>query len=240
MRIYTLLGCTALVFAMPVAAQTGPYAALRLGTNSLSDVEVTYTDAGGTFGGTGTTDTAEGEVGFKNAISFGGALGYDTGMLRIDLEVDYARNKADELSIDSINGTAITLDADDREAVCDYLEADSCGGSGNSFAIDGSRARQLTALANVWFDIPAGAGFSPYVGGGLGVIGYELDGEGKAQFGYQVGAGVSFDVDPSVALTADIRHRRAKGTTIDYGDGAGLEIGRVRSTSLLAGVRFTF
>lgn len=237
----------AAIVATPAAAQDaadnrGVYVALHGGVASVNDVDITYLDQGGTFGGTGTTDTADFKAEFKNAFGFGGAIGYDFGLIRADVEIDYARNRAKALTLKSINGSAVTLTDADRADVCAYLEADSCGGSGNTFNYEGSRVRQLSALANLWVDVPTGSIVTPYVGGGLGVAGYEVDGEGKARFAWQLGAGVSVDVTPSVSLTADFRHRQTNGATItdeDFAD-VGVEIGKVKTNTFSAGVRFRF
>ncbi|MDC9824029.1 outer membrane beta-barrel protein [Devosia sp. ZB163] len=95
---------------------------------------------------------------------------------------------------------------------------------GPAAPVDGSVALPLTdgsasttyLLGNVWFDIDTGAGFTPYVGAGVGVgfvsadavIGaplnasVDLSGWGLA---YQVGAGVKIDVADNIALDLGYR-----------------------------------
>lgn len=73
-------------------------------------------------------------------------------------------------------------------------------------------------MGNLWFDLDTGSGFTPYVGGGLGV-GYvaatndslllDVNGIGLA---YQVGAGVKFDVADNIAVDLGYRF---KGFTTD-------------------------
>ena len=221
------------------AQPTGFYGALNVGIANLNDADVTYYDDGGTFGGTGTQDTFDGTFGFKNAATFGGTLGYDFGPVRSDIEITYARNKARSFTINRVNGQAVTLDAGDRADVCDYLEADTCGGSGNTFQFDGSRARQLNALANVWVDLPLGR-VVPYAGGGVGIAGFEVDGEGKGKFAWQLGAGAAYHVAPAVAVTADFRHRQTGSTTIEFDNVSGLRLGKLKTDAFTVGLRAYF
>lgn len=246
-----LLATAALLGALPAPAafaqdapsdQRGAYVSFHAGIANVNDVDIDYFDEGGTFGGTGAQDSAEFSVDLKSAFNIAGAIGYDFGIVRADIELAYSRNEVKSLTLEGINGSPATLSSADRAEVCDYLETDGCGGSGNSFEFDGGKLRQLSALANLWADIPTGSVVIPYVGGGIGVGGYELDGEGKARFAWQIGAGASVAVSPSVALTLDYRHRQIGGGTIedDEFEGAGVRIGKVRSNIFTAGLRFVF
>jgi opacity protein-like surface antigen len=218
----------------------GFYGGLNVGVAGINDVDVTYYDAGGTFGGTGPQDTFGGTFGEKSAATFGGTLGYDFGMLRTDLEISYARNRINSFTVVNVNGAPITLTPADRQDVCDYLELDTCGGSGNTFAIDGGGLRQLNGMANLWFDLPVGGGLVPYAGGGVGISGLEVDGEGKARFAWQLGAGAAFHLNPRLAVTADFRHREASSTTVEYDAASGLRISKLRTNSLTLGLRAYF
>ena len=100
--------------------------------------------------------------------------------------------------------------------------------------------RQLSALGNVWVDLPIGKVVTPYAGGGIGVAGFELEGEGKARFAWQLGAGVHIAVSRNVGITLDYRHRQAKGSRIAYDTVSGFDIGKIRTNSFGAGLRFTF
>ncbi len=222
------------------ANNTGFYVSANVGSSSLSDPEVTYYDVGGTFGGTGATDTATAKLDTKSAVTFGGAIGYDFGMIRSDVELQYSRHAIDSITFVSLNGTPTTLSAADRADVCAYLEVTSCGGSGNTFTVPGSRVRQLSALANVWIDLPLGKSIVPYAGGGLGISGFEVDGEGKGKFAWQLGAGVAFNLSSSIALTADYRHREVSNTEVPFDSSSGFRVGKLKTDSLQAGVRLMF
>jgi opacity protein-like surface antigen len=221
-------------------ADQGFYAGVNAGVAMLGDAHVTYYDAGGTFGGSGSTDTASGTFDVKSAATFGGVVGYDFGTIRADLEVNYSRHKIRSLTLNQLNGAPVTLSAADRQDVCDYLEADSCGGSGNTFNIGGSRIRELSAMGNLWLDLPISDRIVPYAGGGIGVGGFEVDGDGKAKFAWQLGAGAALKLSRHVWLTADYRHREVARTTVDWDATSGFMLGKLKTDSLTAGLRFRF
>ncbi|WP_158703115.1 outer membrane protein [Allosphingosinicella vermicomposti] len=233
--------------AAPVAAQNsepndgrGFYVAAGIGIASVQDTDAVIYDDGGTFGGTGETDTASATYGFKNAAALRGTLGYDFGMFRGDLEIDYSRNKVTALTLNAINGTDVTIDEEEGEEICDYLEIEGCSVSGNTIRYDGGRVRQLSALANVWVDVPLGGSITPYAGGGLGISGFEVDGEGKARFAWQLGAGAAFNLTSSIAITADYRHRQAKRAEITWDDVSGMTVAKVKTNTFALGLRATF
>lgn len=232
------------LISAPARAESGDdqgfYIGLDIGSASLKDPAITYYDVGGTFGGTGTRDTASATLDTKSALTIGGTLGYDFGPVRSDIEIDYSRHKIDSLTFVAINGAPRTLVAADRTDVCDFLEADTCGGSGNTFVFAGSRVRQLSVMGNLWLDIPVGGSFVPYVGGGVGIAGFEVDGEGKGKFAWQLGAGAAIKVSSGTALTIDYRHRQTSATTIEYDSASGYNIGKLKTDGITAGVRFTF
>lgn len=242
---FKIIAATALSTGVATAAQaqaddTGVYMSLNVGSAKLSDPTVTYYDVGGTFGGTGATDTASAKLDTKSAVTFGGALGYDFGTVRTDIEVQYARHNIASLTVLSLNGSAVTLTPAERTDVCDYLEATACGGSGNTFTVAGSRARQLSAMGNLWLDLPVSAGVVPYVGGGVGISGFEVDGEGKGKLAWQLGAGVAFNVSPGIALTADYRHRQVGATEVPYDSVSGFRVTSLKTDSFQAGFRVKF
>lgn len=214
--------------AQDTAQDTGMYFQLNAGIAKVEEAEVTFFDGG---------DTYETSADFDNAFAFGGALGYDFGTVRAELQVDYNRNDIDGLTLERFNGAAVTLTPADIADICDYLEADNCSGSGNTIRVEGSRARQLSALANVWFDIPVGDSVVPYIGGGAGIGGFEVDGEGKAGFAWQLGAGVGFDLSESIVVSLDYRRRQVKGGDTDDGFS---RVGNIKTNFVSAGLRFRF
>jgi opacity protein-like surface antigen len=242
----TLLGSIVAITISPAIAQAdddkGLYGSLNFGAANVSDVEIQIYDADGEFDtADGVQDTIDTAYDLKSASSLGGSLGYDFGAIRGELEVNYARNKVRGISISKVNGTAVTLTAGDEVDFCDYAEIDNCTLSGNTVGFaNGPRLRQLNAMANIWYDIPVGGKIEPYIGGGLGIAGFEVDGEGKSHFAWQLGAGVAYNISPSFALTADIRHSEAGKTSIAYDANSGFRVGKIKTTSYGLGLRVRF
>lgn len=244
--------------SMPAMAQAkGFYGSLSIGGVSVNDVNTTiFAPAGeiiapesegeGEFALAASipagSDTVSGKYDLKTSAIVSGSLGYDWGMFRTDLEVSYARSRVRAFTVGEINGSPVTLSEADAEDICFYSEIDDCSVSGNRVAFGGGpKLRQLNAMANVWVDIPLGGelGLEPYVGGGLGVAGFELEGEGKAKFAWQVGGGLAYKLSPAFAITADLRYREADGATINDA-GYGFAIDKIKSFSYGLGLRATF
>lgn len=237
---YLAAGCVAAAFSGTAYAQdgTGVYIEPHVGIASVAETDLQYYDAGGTFGGSGATDTVDARVELDDAFIFGGTLGYDFGIIRADLEVAYSKNEIKALSIDSVNGTPVTLDAADADEICDYLEVSSCSVSGNTISYDGGGIRQASAMANIWLDIPVGGTITPYIGAGAGIAGFETDGEGKAKFAWQLGAGVAFNLSETLSITANYRHREVSRTTIEYDEFSGFNVGKIKTDIFTVGIRF--
>lgn len=217
--------------AQDAEADTGFYAGANVGVSMLSDVDVDIYDAVDTVGTTFDN---------KSAVTFGGVVGYDFGMIRADVEAQYSRHKVKSLTVNTLNGSAVTFDPLDRADFClAVIEDPACAGSGNTFELDGSRIRELSAMGNLWVDLPLGA-ITPYAGGGVGVAGYEIDGEGKAKFAWQLGAGAAFKLSDALELTADYRHRQIGHTDVAFDASSGFRVGKLKTDSLTAGVRFRF
>lgn len=240
----TTLGLAA-AYAAPAAAQTAPtddrrgaYIGLQAGIAKTSDVDLSYYDVGGTFGGTGTTDTAAFRADVKSAFAVAGVVGYDFGMIRADVQVDYTRAKIDSLTLRSVNGAAVPASA--LTGACAYLELSPCTVSGSTIRGGNSKLRQASALANLWLDVPTGSVVTPYLGGGAGIGGYEVDGEGKARFAWQLGAGLAVSLSPAVKLTGDFRHRQIGGARIPDEQNSGTIVGKVKANTFTAGLRFGF
>ncbi|MBL8594250.1 MAG: porin family protein [Devosia sp.] len=116
-----------------------------------------------------------------------------------------------------------------------------------SIDLDGT-VTTVGLLGNLWVDFDTGSGFTPYIGGGLGV-GYvhaespgagpvaplDADGVGLA---YQLGAGVQVDVADNIAL--DLGYRW-KGVSAEIsGDGTEDVVAHVGSHVVQVGLTFGF
>lgn len=221
--------------AMPAVAHAddtrGVYIAANVGSASMNDVELQYYEDGDEL------DT-RGDV--KSALAYGGAIGYDFGLIRAEIEGSYARHKVKSLTVTGLNGTAFgDLDDETQFEVCDYLEVDSCPTSGQ-FGTDGVKIRQAYGLANLWVDVPVGDTIAPYVGGGIGIGGYEVDGEGKGKMAWQLGAGVAFRITGKTYITADYRHRQIGDTTIVWDEASGINVSKIKSDVFGVGARVGF
>lgn len=184
-----------------------------------------------------------------HAFEFGGALGYDFGLIRTEIELAYSRARNNSLTLETVGGAAVPanalqdlVDAGIDTDVIDLTEVTNVQVSGNTVKYDnGSKLRRLSALANVWLDIPVGEiGISPYVGGGIGIQGSEIEGEGKATFAWQLGAGIAVPVGSSFAITADYRYRQQSGYTLNEDGFDYARIGKAKSSSFLLGLRAYF
>ncbi len=241
-KLILMVGAAGALFAAPaLAEERGAYVSVSAGLASVKDTDIRYYDVGGTFGGAGATDSVQTSVELKDSTAFAGALGYDFGSLRAEVEVGYNRNELEAITIKSVNGAPVTLTPADAADICLYLDVSGCNASGNRIAFsDGGKVRQLSAMANLWFERPITPRLTPYVGGGAGFVGFEADGEGDVTFAWQLGAGVAFQASPSLAITADYRYRSADGKDIGFDASSGFEIGKMETSTLSAGLRFTF
>lgn len=123
------------------------------------------------------------------------------------------------------------------------------GASEGPFSIDlDGTVTTVGLLGNLWVDFDTGSGFTPYIGGGLGV-GYihaespgagpvsplDADGVGLA---YQLGAGVQVDVADNIAL--DLGYRW-KGVSAEIsGDGTEDVVAHAGSHVVQVGLTFGF
>ncbi len=98
------------------------------------------------------TATSEYDAGFKIAGMVGHRLG---GGLRVEGEVFFSRARVDKQTYGNIVSAGMSIPIEVATPV-----------SGN--------AEQIGAFANVWFDIPTGSDWVPYIGGGAGFIRTDL------------------------------------------------------------------
>lgn len=239
----------------PAAAQAGVYVSVNAGGASPADVgAVVYAPSGAIFGegavvttaavaAPGGSDSIEGEFDLKPAVQISGAIGYDFGLVRAEAEVAYSRHSVQALNVTQLTGFggSTTTDLQDGASdACAYLGVDTCPASGNSIAYSGQKIRQLAGMANVWVDLPIGWPIEPYVGGGIGVVGLENDGEARSAFAWQIGGGLAYKLAGGLALTADVRYRSVNEIKFDFGGGEGLNFGRLKTTTYGVGLRYSF
>lgn len=148
------------------------------------------------------------------------AIGMKRGMMRYELEG--VRSEAD-VKAHTVNGV-------------------SAGGGGKT---------ELTAaMANVYVDLGQYGGFKPYVGGGAGYArvgfkGYDTPGTGEFLddnddvLAYQGMAGVSYDLNPCWALTAEYRYIGTNDAEVTTTAGTNTSMS-YDSNNVLIGARYTF
>ncbi|WP_026480630.1 outer membrane protein [Ahrensia sp. 13_GOM-1096m] len=145
------------------------------------------------------------------AFSLGGGIGYQANSyLRTDLTVDY--------DFDS-DFTGVTRG--------------SCGRGANCISTDKSTFSALTVMANAYIDLGTYAGFTPYVGAGIGGANVKWGalkntacdaanptncdptvthgGSSSWRFAYALMAGFSYDISHKLALDLGYRYKKIEG-----------------------------
>jgi opacity protein-like surface antigen len=106
----------------------------------------------------------------------------------------------------------------------------------------------LFVLANLWFDIPVGDVFRPYVGGGIGFGRLDADLDTAAgtfvddsdwAFAYQLGAGVAFGFAENIAFDVGYRFKGIANADLETTAGGDAEAD-YHSHNIIAGVRIGF
>jgi opacity protein-like surface antigen len=128
---------------------------------------------------------------FDTGMSYGGAVGYDFGAIRVEGELSHMSS---DLKDDGYEADAGLVQTGDMSATA--------------------------LMANAWYDIDTGTKFTPYVGGGIGVAkvkgnssrDYEADEQipdghnltyasfSNTEFAYQVGAGVDYSLTEDMTV----------------------------------------
>jgi opacity protein-like surface antigen len=134
------------------------------------------------------------DTGFIVGGAIGASLGQYMKGLRVEAEVAYRQNEVGGLWTSSTG--AGNLDYDHSS---------------------------LSVMANVWYDIPLGGGFSPYVGGGIGWADAEADGRYNVTtlgvttttvpfsfsddgFAWQLGIGLNYQAAPNIQVGIGYRY----------------------------------
>lgn len=208
----------------PVADSSSFYVSLFGGASFLNDVDAVQH-----------YDSPSPDYDYTLDTKMGYILGGTIGMrvwdpLRAEVEVSYARWKADSYSGQNDDG-------------------------GDKFSGDASGHVSATyLLGNLWYDIDTGTSFTPYVGGGAGVAWVDAStqfddsddygyNDGEVGFAFQAGAGVTFDLTENIALDVGYRFKGILGVDFDARDSSDTEPyehGDLYSHNVQAGVIFKF
>jgi opacity protein-like surface antigen len=120
-------------------------------------------------------------------------------------------------------------------------DVDKFTGPGFSFSGAGSDARVMSFMANAYYDFKTNSPFTPYIGGGLGLLNGEFKDvdfgfkEDDTVLGYQFAVGAAYNFNKNVAF--DLSYR-LQGAASDF-EVAGFEIPYM-SSNIMAGVRYSF
>ena len=120
-------------------------------------------------------------------------------------------------------------------------DVDKFTGPGFSVSGDGSDARVMSYMANVYYDIKTQSPFTPYVGAGLGLLNGEFKDvdfgfkDDDTVFGYQFTVGAAYNLNKNIAFDLSYRFQ---GAAFDF-KVADFEIPYM-SSNILAGLRYNF
>ena len=169
-----------------------------------------------------TVDGAESDWAYDFGYTFGGAVGYDFGDFRVDVEVGYL----------SVGGDLTLAGVKDDKA-------------------DNLTLAVVAGTANAWYDIDTGTPFTPYVGAGAGGANVsatikdtpEYKGTGWA-FAYLGGAGVTYAITPQIEIDLGYRLLGALGVEVKHANYVpDLDVSftpSIMTHRLALGVRFAF
>ena len=159
------------------------------------------------------------EVEFDTGIHLGAALGYDFGTVRVEAEFGYRSHEYEEMRNIKLNGTPVADVSADGD-----LDA-------------------YTVLVNGFYDVDTGTRWTPYLGGGVGLVvldvrdlfvaGIVRGSDDDTVFAYQAAGGLGYDL--SDRFVADLSYRFVGTSDPDF---PGSEA--VHSHSLLAAIRYSF
>jgi opacity protein-like surface antigen len=125
-------------------------------------------------------------------------------------------------------------------------DLDNFSGSGLNLPLDGSIDAHAF-MANMYFDMKTDSAFSPYVGGGIGLVSYQADStdlgldESSSAFAYQGMVGVSYAPQALPDTEWNLGYRYFGSTDPEFTDSAGNNLEHDYSShNIEAGARFRF
>ena len=202
--IRKIVCAVALLWLAPFVFSPEAYAARGSGLYLAADL-------GMALGSTSEFESAvtRGQTDFDSGLGYSVAVGLGWSALRMEAEASWRRTDIDSIEFDQLNGdvlSRVNLDA---------------------IKVKGTRST-LDLMANAWYDLDVGVGFTPYFGGGVGVqyVRYDVDlssdaanvlsvlsglsgDDGDWVLAYQVGAGVGYRVMESLVVHVGYRYMGA-------------------------------
>ena len=205
-RLMPLVCCGLIAAGLPVlTAEAGPYVEVTVGFPS-DDPATLFDD----------DDDTDFDFDLDTQAAYSGAIGWDTGLLRSDLELTFRDTEG------------VLLDTDPPSATAGSGDFDS-----------------ISLMVNLYADVPIAPKLRIFAGGGVGGVRFEgetsgggdLDDFDDEGYGYawQLRGGLAYEILPRLNLTAGYRYWRSG--EIDF-DGFELEETEVHAVEL--GLRLTF
>lgn len=154
------------------------------------------------------------EAELDEGVGLTGAVGYDFGDMRTEMEVTFRKNGVDGLS------------------------------AGASLPSPDGDMQSTAFMANGYYDLPVGGPVKPYIGGGIGVAhvnvkdystaGTTVADEDDNVFAYQAMAGMEYAVNNKVDLYTEYKYFATED--VDFGGGAE---GDYRNHAIMAGLKYS-
>jgi len=194
----------AVFFTAQAYSADGPYLSANLGLAALSDSDITNPG-----------EESE-ELSYDTGWTLGAAVGYRFNNVRVEGELSYQKNDADQLS--------------------QMGDISDMKGDATSTAL----------LVNGYYDFANESAFTPYISAGLGYAKVETNdmnvvgssgsdfNEDDGVFAYQVGAGVGYAVNENVTLDLKYRYFATEDAELDTSE---VEFA---SHNFLVGIRYNF
>ncbi|XOF34656.1 MAG: outer membrane protein [Candidatus Electrothrix sp. YB6] len=209
-----VLSCSSIAYSAP-GYDPGPgpgyapgymYISLNGGLAALGDLDLADKDGYGY----GTLESSSG-------LALAGAIGYDAGIVRMEAEVSYQENDADQAV--SNTGEVIVY------------------GSGNALSTSAT-----ALLFNGYFNFLSNSPVTPYLTAGIGGINVEAEQNNISSddnaLAYQVGAGFACAVNEMVSLDLKYRYLGSDELQFDRFDDSGFD--KYESHNVYGGFRFIF
>ena len=188
-----------------------------------------------------------GQTDFDSGLEYSVAVGLGWGSLRMEGEVSWRQTDLDSIEFDQLN--------------LDVLSGANLDAINDNIKVKGTRST-LDFMANAWYDVDVGVGFTPYFGGGLGVqyVRYDVDlpldplrisglssdavnvlggDDGDWVLAYQVGAGVGYRVMESLVVHVGYRYMGAGDPKLSWLSGPAVK-SEAGNHVFRAGVRIGF
>ena len=203
----------------------GWYVSGKIGINSMGDMEYDITG----------NPSRSGESGIGDGFPFiSVALGHQWRNFRVEGEIFWGENDIDSFTYASYGN----LDSATLEALNKNLE------------IDGE-ITERGFMANLWYDFDTQTRWSPYIGGGVGVVSSAPEYSFRTPLGqgqedpdndllaaFQIGAGLGYKLNESTILELSYRFRYNDGSDFYLSNGGRLEADSTQNHVLLVGIRF--